>query len=161
LNIFIAAPLPLAPKIRHKRDTMRLHASCACYGNAAVLLLGPSGAGKSDLLLRLVDQGFELVADDQVEIDEGLARPPVALAGMMEVRGLGVFRLPYRAPVPLRLVVRLGEQADRLPYPAFCETLALPLIKLEAAKASAPSRVRLALDAVCGRRANLIGAFAA
>ncbi len=140
---------------------MRLHASCACYGNAAVLLLGPSGCGKSDLLLRLVDQKFDLVADDQVEIEEGLARPPAALAGMLEVRGLGIFRLTYKAPVPLRLVVRLGEQSQRLPYPDSCHNLGLPLIKLESAKASAPSRIKLALDAICGRSVNLVGAFAA
>jgi HPr kinase/phosphorylase len=140
---------------------MRLHASCACHGNDAVLLLGPSGSGKSDLLLRLVDQDFDLVADDQVEIDEGMACPPVRLAGLLEVRGLGIFRLPHRAPVPLRLVAQLGGQAERLPCPAVWEWLSLPLIRLDGQSASAPARIRLALNAACGGRTNLVGAFAA
>lgn len=139
---------------------MRLHASCACHRNDAVLLLGPSGSGKSDLLLRLLDWDFDLVADDQVEIDDGLAGPPAALAGMIEIRGLGIFRLPYRAPVPLRLAAVLGDQAERLPYPALYESLALPLIKLDGRAASAPSRIRLALNAACGRQVHLVGAFA-
>lgn len=140
---------------------MRLHASCACHGNAAVLLLGAPGSGKSDLLLRLLGHGFDLVADDQVEIDAGQARPPAALAGMIELRGLGIFRLPYRAPVPLRLVARLDEQAERLPVPVFWDETDLPLIRIDAGMASAPSRIRLALDAACGRATHLTGAFAA
>lgn len=140
---------------------MRLHASCACLGNDAVLLLGPPGSGKSDLVLRLIDHGFDLVADDQVEIADGFAQPPVALAGLLEVRGLGIFRLPYRAPVPLRLVVMLGGEAERLPHPASWDVPALPLIRLDSCAASASARVKLALDAACGRRIQPVGAFAA
>jgi HPr kinase/phosphorylase len=140
---------------------MRLHASCACLGNDAVLLLGPSGSGKSDLVLRLIDQGFDLVADDQVEVQDGLAWPPPALAGLLEIRGLGIFRFPYHASVPLRLAVDLGQQAERLPRPETWGTHALPLIHLNPAAASAPTRVKLALDAACGRRIQYAGAFAA
>jgi HPr kinase/phosphorylase len=140
---------------------MRLHASCACLGDDAVLLLGGSGSGKSDLVLRLIDHGFELVADDQVEIEDGCARPPAALAGLLEVRGLGIFRLPCRAPARLRLAAMLGAEGERLPHPATWDVLPLPLIRLDARAASAPARVRLALDAACGRRAQAVGAFAA
>src|SRR6516162_9304950 len=75
--------------------SMQIHASCAARDGAGVLLLGPPGSGKSDLALRLLDCGFMLVADDRVEVEGGVARPPPALAGLLEVRGLGILRLPY------------------------------------------------------------------
>ncbi len=145
---------------------MRLHASCAARsgpaGYSAVLLLGPSGSGKSDLLLRLLSRGFDLVADDQVLIEDGVARAPEPLAGMLEVRGLGLFRLPCIAAAPLRLIVRLGATAaPRLPEPEWDETLDLPVIRLDAAAASAPERVALALQAATGATTQLAGAFAA
>ena len=47
----------------------QVHATCVALVGAGtvrgVLLRGPSGAGKSDLALRLVEQGWRLVADDQ------------------------------------------------------------------------------------------------
>ena len=145
---------------------MYWHASCVARqhrpGGDALLLLGPSGAGKSDLLLRLIDQGFALVADDQVIIEDGLARPPAPLAGMLEVRGLGLFQLPYVAPARLRLVVSLGAMpAARLPRPSLHPGLGLPEIIVDPATPSAPARVALALEAACGRVTQHAGAFAA
>lgn len=145
---------------------MYWHASCAARqqtpGGDALLLLGPSGAGKSDMLLRLVDKGFALVADDQVIIEDGLARPPEALAGLLEVRGLGLFRLPYIAPARVRLVVLLGQgQADRLPMPRLHSALGVPEITIDASRASAPAQLVLALEAVCGRVTQHAGVFAA
>ncbi|WP_297368976.1 HPr kinase/phosphorylase [Acidocella sp.] len=143
---------------------MRLHASCAAAphgdGTDALLLLGPSGAGKSDLLLRLIERGFTLVADDQVIIEHGQASPPASLAGLLEVRGLGLFRLPYRAPARLRLAIELTPTpAPRLPEPRQHEALGLPLISLDAHHPAATARAALALEAACGRVANLSGAF--
>ncbi len=144
---------------------MRLHASCAARsgpaGTSAVLLLGPPGSGKSDLLLRLLARGFQLVADDQVMVEDGVASAPAALAGILEVRGLGLFRLPCIAAAPLRLIVRLGPPAARLPEPERDETLHLPVVHIDPATASAPERVALALDAAIGTTAQLAGAFAA
>ena len=144
---------------------MRLHASCALRdagaGPEAVLLLGPSGSGKSDLLLRLLRTGFRLVADDQVLVEHGIARAPAALAGLLEVHGLGIFRLPYVTSAPLRLAVQLGTAAARLPEPALHPVLNLPLINLDPALASAPDRVILALDALAGAAENVVGAFSA
>lgn len=144
---------------------MRLHASCASRqtpdGDDAVLLLGPAGAGKSDLLLRLIDRGFALVADDQVLVENGIARAPEPLAGLLEVRGLGIFRLPYLPQARLRLVIRLGVQPERLPLPRRHAALDLPEITLDPALASAPERAALALEAACGRVPQLVGAFSA
>ena len=145
---------------------MHWHASCAARqnlpGGDALLLLGPSGTGKSDLLLQLIDRGFTLVADDQVLIEEGMASPPPALAGLLEVRGLGLFRLPYIAPARLRLVISLGSApAERLPAPRLHPQLGLPDITLDATAPSAAARAALALEAACGRVTQCAGAFAA
>lgn len=114
------------------------------------------------MVLRLIDKGFALVADDQVIIEEGLARPPEPLAGLLEVRGLGLFQLPYIAPARVRLVVLLGaERAERLPVPRLHATLGVPEISLDASAPSALARATLALEAACGRVAQQVGAFAA
>jgi HPr kinase/phosphorylase len=139
---------------------MQIHASCAARDGAGVLLLGPPGSGKSDLVLRLLDRGWMLIADDRVEIENGVARPPPALAGLLEVRGLGILRLPHLPEARLVLAVELGSAA-RLPAPGRHPTLDLPLLTIDPAAASAPQRVALALDCALGRIAQLAGAFAA
>jgi HPr kinase/phosphorylase len=140
---------------------MQIHGSCASRTGDGVLLIGPPGAGKSDLLLRLLARGFDLVADDRVEIADGVARPAASLAGLLEVRGLGVVRLPYVAETRLALVVELGDAAARMPAPAHHRTIGLPLIRLDPWTVSAPERVALALDCALGRVAQVAGAFAA
>lgn len=140
---------------------MQIHASCAARHNAGVLLLGPSGSGKSDLLLRLLDHGFTLVADDRVDIADGWARPPPELAGKLEVRGLGVVRLAHRAPVRLALVVLLARDMVRLPAPATHPEFGLPGINIDPVMASAAARVTLALDCAIGRVGQDVGAFTA
>ncbi len=139
---------------------MQIHASCAARDGAAVLLLGTPGAGKSDLLLRLIDRGFVLVADDRVEIEDGVARPPAALAGLLELRGLGLVRLPHLAAARLALAVQL-EAGTRLPEPERHPLLDVPLVRIDPASASAPFRVELALDLATGRICQPCGAFAA
>ncbi len=144
---------------------MRLHASCAARlgpdGYEAVLLLGPPGAGKSGLVLQLIQAGFMLVADDQVLVERGTASAPAALAGLLEVRGLGIFRLPCLPSAPLRLVIRLGQVAQRLPEPGTDPHTGLPAVTIDPACATALARVTLALDAACGHVAQLAGAFTA
>lgn len=124
-----------------------------------MLLIGPPGSGKSDLLLRLIDRGFALVADDRVEIENGIACAPPALAGLLEVRGLGIVRLTCVARAALALAVSLGGPVSRLPRPARHPTLNLPLIGVEAHHASAPVIVELALNTVLARVEQVAGAF--
>ena len=124
-----------------------------------MLLIGPSGSGKSDLLLRLIDRGFTLVADDQVNIVDGLASAPGALAGMLEVRGLGIVRLAHVAQTSLTLVVDLDRPVRRLPTPERHPIFNLPLISVEARHASAPAIIELALDCILARVELAVGAF--
>ena len=138
---------------------MQMHGSCASKGGFGVLLVGPPGSGKSDLLLRLLDRGFALVADDRVDILAGFASPPAALAGMLEVRGLGIVRLPYAANARLALIVDLSAPVPRLPEPARHPILNLPLIAVEAQHASAPAIVELALSSALARVGQVAGAF--
>ena len=100
-----------------------------------------------------------LVADDRVEIKDGLARPPAALAGLLEVRGLGILRLPYVSSVRLALAVELAAPA-RLPSPARHAELGLPLVRVDAGSPSAAQRVGLALDCALGRISQIAGTFA-
>jgi HPr kinase/phosphorylase len=140
---------------------MQMHGSCACRSGEGVLLIGPPGAGKSDLVLRLLARGFDLVADDQVNIVDGMARPVPALAGLLEVRGLGIMRLAYVDAARLALVAELDSDDARLPTPARHDVLGLPVVRVNAWSASAPERVSLALDCAMGRVAQVAGAFAA
>jgi HPr kinase/phosphorylase len=135
-----------------------MHGSAAARDGAGVLILGPPGAGKSSLVLRLLDRGFSLIADDQVLIANGIACAPDSLAGLLEVRGLGLIRLPCVA-ARLVLAVQLGAGA-RLPLPARLPDLDLPLINLDAAAAAAPNIVALALDCLQGKTPLVAGAFA-
>ena len=121
---------------------------------AGVLIQGPSGAGKSDLALRAIAQGWRLVADDRslVWVSGGrlFARAPAALAGLMEVRGLGVLPHPALEFVPLRLSVVLestSKALERLPESEFVQILGLnlPQIRLFALESSAVAKLGAAL----------------
>ncbi len=135
-----------------------IHGSSIMVAGAGVLIRGPSGGGKSDLALRLIDEGALLVADDQTRLtlwgDEVRLSCPAAIAGLLEVRGLGILRLPYRAAAPLRLVVDLVAEQDieRLPDPDWATLLgrALPRLRLCPWQASATAKVRLAVGVATG-----------
>lgn len=148
---------------------MLLHGSCAALAGEAVLLLAPPGGGKSDLLLRLLGRGWRLVADDQVSLtmEDGVpvAAPPAALAGALEVRGLGLLGGLDWAAAPLRLAARLVGRAEvpRLPQPERWRDAGadLPLLRLDPWGAAAPELLAMALRVLGGGAAMRSGAFAA
>jgi serine kinase of HPr protein (carbohydrate metabolism regulator) len=141
-------------------DTL-VHATCVALRLPSstwrgVLLRGPSGAGKSDLAARLIEAGARLVADDQTAVArrgrrlEGSA--PAAIAGLLEVRGVGIVRLPRSRLMPrtsIALLVDLvpPQRIERLPEPARESILGveMPVLALAPFEASAPTKLRLAL----------------
>ncbi|MCE2575713.1 HPr kinase/phosphorylase [Komagataeibacter sp. FNDCR2] len=137
-------------------DPVQIHASCAARREQGILLVGPSGAGKSDLLLRLVDAGYDLVADDRVRLHDGWASAPPPLAGLLEVRGIGIVRMGWRERVRIAAVARLvtpRDYAARLPRGPRCDKVTgRPEFLLDPALPSAVARVGLVLDCVAGHR---------
>lgn len=133
----------------------QVHATCVDAGGAGVLLRGDPGSGKSDLALRLIDGGARLVADDRVDLaldgDRVVASAPKELAGLIEVRGVGVLTLDAVDRAPVRLVVELVGPGDveRTPEPGTVELLgvAVPGVRLAPFEASAAAKVRAALGA--------------
>ena len=103
-----------------------IHASAVLVGARAVLIRGPAGSGKSRLVLALIQTAgsalpfTRLVGDDRVHVEAAhgrlLVRPAEALAGLIEVRGLGIRRLPYEPLAVVGLVVDLAAaDSERLP----------------------------------------------
>jgi serine kinase of HPr protein (carbohydrate metabolism regulator) len=104
-------------------DTATIHASAVLIGPKAALIRGPAGSGKSRLLWDLLQSAMpftRLVADDRAHVEACagrlLVRPAPALAGMLEIRGLGIRRLPYEPVAAVGLVLDLAaEDAARQP----------------------------------------------
>lgn len=96
------------------------------------------------------------MADDQTAlVRQGrrlIATPPGTLAGLLEVRGVGIVELGRsqllaRATIALLVDLVPPERIERLPDPAR-ETLLdvdLPVVTLAPFEASAPAKLRLAL----------------
>jgi serine kinase of HPr protein (carbohydrate metabolism regulator) len=101
-----------------------VHASCVVLGAAGVLIRGASGAGKSRLAQILLARPpapcrfARLVADDRVRLGTAggrvIARPPPALAGLLELRGWGIVALPWEPAAVVRLVIDLDPAVPRL-----------------------------------------------
>jgi HPr kinase/phosphorylase len=104
-----------------------IHASAVLVGHRAVLIRGPSGAGKSRLAFDLILAGragqippATLVGDDRVHLHAAagqlVARPAPALAGLIEIRGLGIRRCDFAAEAVVGHLVDLcAADAERLP----------------------------------------------
>ena len=130
-----------------------IHATSVALDGRAVLISGPSGSGKSDLALRLLDRGFKLVSDDQTllrrEGERLIASAPPAIAGKIEIRGIGIVEVETLADVPIALLVELTSDIQRMPDDSRERPILrvpLPLIGIDALAASAPSKVAVALD---------------
>jgi HPr kinase/phosphorylase len=106
-----------------------VHASAVRVGDRAVLIRGPSGSGKSRLAFNLILAGRAgqlppavLVGDDRVHLDtvggQLWVRPAPELAGLIEVRGLGIRRCDFANEAVVGLVADLAAgDAERLPPP--------------------------------------------
>ena len=148
-------------------DTLLQHATAVAIEGEAVLLRGAPGSGKSDLALRLIDDGAQLIADDQTILRRVGSRvvtsAPPAIVGLIEIRGVGILRVDSTEAAPLLLIADLvaSGEVERLPE-GRCETVLgvdVPVITLAPFEASAPAKLRflrraLAVDplhAIIGR----------
>lgn len=117
-----------------------IHASAVLVGARAALIRGPAGSGKSRLVLALIEAAgagllpfARLVADDRAYLQAVngrlLVRPAEKLAGLLEVRGLGLRRLPFEPLAMVGAVIDLdAADAERLPQsaPATIDGILLP-----------------------------------
>ena len=110
-------------------DGSSVHASAVLVGDHAVLIRGPSGSGKSRLAFDLILAGRAgqipaavLVGDDRVHLEAAqgqlVVRPARELAGLIEIRGLGIRRCDFAEQAIVGLVVDLSAtDAERMPSP--------------------------------------------
>jgi hypothetical protein len=105
-------------------------ASAVVIAGRALLIEGRPGSGKSSLALALIDRGAGLIGDDAVTLacagEALIASPPPNIAGLLEVRGIGIIRLPVAPPAPVALILTLGGPPPaRLPEsPLPCRIIA-------------------------------------
>lgn len=131
-----------------------LHATTVAINGRAVLLAGVSGIGKSDLALRLIDRGATLVSDDYTLVEridgELIATAPETIAGLMEVRGIGLVAMAH-VDAPVALLIDLSDRVDRMPADPLTRAVAgidVPVVTLAPLEASAPIKVEFALNAL-------------
>jgi serine kinase of HPr protein (carbohydrate metabolism regulator) len=132
-----------------------IHASAVLIGARAELIRGPSGSGKSRLalaLLQAAERGAlrfaRLVADDRAHVEAAhgrlLVRPAPALAGMLEVRGVGIRRMAHEPLAVVQTVVELGPtDVERMPdhtiTQAHIEGITLPRLAVAASTDPLPA----------------------
>lgn len=143
-----------------------IHGTCALVGAAGVLITGPSGAGKTDFALALIEDRLRagrfacLVADDRVGIANRngrlIAHAPAAIAGLCELRGRGLVRMPFEWEAVVRLNVDIVEPEDQermLEEGAGTAVIEHVEIPRQPVARGAPNAVRLVLAAL----ANPVG----
>lgn len=135
--------------------SLQLHATCIVWDGVGILLRGPSGGGKSDLALRAIGAGALLVADDRVDLSvrDGvlIGSAPERLAGLLEVRGVGLVRMAHAAEAPVGLAVDLvpAREIERLPSAQSIDFIgfSVPRWALAPFEASALDKLRLMVRA--------------
>lgn len=134
------------------REPELVHATGVVIDEIGVLLVGASGAGKSDLALRLIDRGATLIGDDYLQARNVSGALQVAvpgrIAGLIEVRGVGILPRLYHATAMIRAVFALSNEPgweERMPEPhtTVIAGVTLPIYRLNPFPASAAIKVEL------------------
>lgn len=138
--------------------TDNIHATAVSINNHAILLLGQSGAGKSDLALRLIkNKNAVLIADDRVDlfVENGVfkASCPQNIQGLIEIRGVGICKLPFVLSVPVKMAIQLVssyKEQERIPqaHKITFSDVEIPLYKLYPFEVSATDKVVMLCDQI-------------
>jgi HPr kinase/phosphorylase len=127
-----------------------VHACAVLVGARALLIRGPAGSGKSLLTFKLIAAAqsgllpfVRLVGDDRIRLEPChgrlLVRAPDTLAGLIEVRGLGIRQLPHEPVAVVSGVIDLAvPDAERLPERAEIEVEGIQLAQLKIAEGQDP-----------------------
>ncbi|MEM9736209.1 MAG: HPr kinase/phosphatase C-terminal domain-containing protein [Pseudomonadota bacterium] len=130
-----------------------LHANAVAFRGRGLLITGRAGSGKTSLSVEMMALGADLIADDRVVLRCAgglvLLSPPDTLAGLVELRGIGIIRRDFQADVPAALVLNLNSElssdsraepatreetdhdgARRLPDPVFEDLLGLKVRRI-------------------------------
>jgi hypothetical protein len=128
-----------------------LCATAVAIEGRAILIEGPPGAGKSSLALALIDRGATLIGDDAVclrrEGSEIWLSEPSRIAGLLEVRGVGLLSYPTTS-APAALILTLCAAPPRLPDMLATrplEGVAVPVLPFDASASHSALRAELAL----------------
>ena len=132
-----------------------IHAGLVRIGETGLLILGPARSGKSALAVSLLRSAARegmtagLVADDRVILERREAglfgRAPETIAGLIELSGIGILRVPAIADGRIDLVAELTDAPERLPDPATVEFLGVTLPRLLLPARQAPFAADLLL----------------
>ena len=133
--------------------TLLHRASCVAIAGRAILIEGAPGSGKSSLALALIDRGAVLIGDDGVTLEvrggKLYASPPPNIAGLLEVRNLGLLEFPVVSDVRVALIVALDQHAPRFIEGAELTErvgVMLPLVRLWPSETAPAQKSELALD---------------
>jgi serine kinase of HPr protein (carbohydrate metabolism regulator) len=103
-----------------------IHGTAILIGEHGVLITGRSGSGKTTLALALIDHCRErglfsrLIGDDQLFVADHagrlVCRAPAAIAGLVEVTGLGPRPVPFEPRGVIDLQIRLVPDAEMVRF---------------------------------------------
>ena len=131
----------------------RIHGSSVAVEDNGILIIGHSGSGKSDLALRLIDSGGTLISDDQTlclkKQDEIFLFSIEAIYGLLEVRDVGIIKVPYVENVKMKIIVSLVQKKTERLYPKNIKRLLglnFPHLELETNEISAVAKIKLKLN---------------
>lgn len=142
------------------------HGTAVLCGGVGVLLRAPSGGGKSDLAWRVITAGGRLIGDDYVwlKAEDGrlYAIAPETIRGRMELRGVGILRVPTTSVAEIGAVVDLvaDRTIDRLPDAEveMIAGIAVPRFAVDPFLAAAAAKVA-AIAEVCKNRGRYRGSL--
>ena len=131
----------------------RIHGSSVALEDNGVLIIGSSGSGKSDLALRLIDSGGTLISDDQTlclkKQNEIFLFSIAAIYGLLEIRNMGIIKVPYVENVKMKIIVSLVQKKTEQLYPKNKKRLLglnFPHLELEPNEISAVAKIKLKLN---------------